>query len=131
MVRYRINAGPDGVPNLERSDFGGQDYPDGSSSWETIAHGVEDLQVEYLNGTGWSDTPGTVSCGTACGAPGQAEYDTLIRRVKVRLSARVLVANLAGQTKNESVGDAIRGELVSEVAPRAAVTSLGIGNGEV
>ena len=131
MVRYRINPDSDGVPNLERSDFGGQDYPDGSTSWETIARGVEDLQVEYLTGTGWSDTPGTVSCGTSCGAPGQAEYDTLVRRVKVRLSSRVLVANLAGQTENNSVGDAVRGELISEVAPRAAVTSLGIGNGEV
>jgi len=131
LVRYRINPGPDGTPNLERSDFGGQDYPGGGTSWEVIASGVEDLQVEYLNGTGWQDTPGTVTCNTACGAPGQAEYDTLIRRVKIRLSARALVVNVSGQTTDATGNDALRGQLETEIAPRAAVTSLGQGAGEV
>jgi type II secretory pathway pseudopilin PulG len=131
LVRYRINPGPDGTPNLERSDYGGEDYPGGDTSWEVIATGVEDLQVEYLNGVDWQDTPGTVSCGTACAAPGQAEYDTLIRRVRVRLSARALAANVTGQTTDATGSDAVRGQLETEIAPRAAVTSLGQGSGEL
>jgi prepilin-type N-terminal cleavage/methylation domain-containing protein len=129
VVRYRVRADDQGVPNLERSAFGGNNLPDGSSSWEIVARGVEDLQVEYLNGTGWHDGPGTVSCGASCGAPGQPEYDTIVRRVKIRLSARADAPNLQGQTTS-AVGDAVRGQLETEVAPRAAVVSLGMFAGD-
>jgi type II secretory pathway pseudopilin PulG len=132
MVRYRINPGADGTPNLERSAYGGEDYPgSGGTSWEVIARGVEDLQVQYLNGTGWQDTPGTVSCGAACAAPGPAEYGTLVRRVRIRLSARALVNNVTGQTRDATGNDAVRGILETEIAPRAAVTSIGQGDGEI
>jgi prepilin-type N-terminal cleavage/methylation domain-containing protein len=131
LIRYRITQDAEGVPSLERSAFGGEDWPGGGTSWEAIARGVEDLQIEYLNGVGWQDEPGIINCGGACGSPGQADYDTLVRRVRVRLSARSLVANLAGQTENANVGNAVRGELISEVAPRAAHVSLGQGNGEM
>ena len=30
VIRYRVNIDTDGTPNLERSAFGGNDYPDGS-----------------------------------------------------------------------------------------------------
>jgi type II secretory pathway pseudopilin PulG len=137
-IRYRINIDADGTPNLERSTAGGQNIPGpggGTSSWQVIAGGVEDLQVEYLNAGGWQDQPGAISCAsatTACGDTCQAvatDFDTLIRRVRVRLSARTLAANLQGQTTS-AVGNAPRGQLVTEVAPRPAMATLGSRAGE-
>ena len=131
IIRYRIALEADGTPNLERSGFGGQDYPDGTTSWELVARGVEDLQVEYENGLGWFDDPGAVSCGASCGAPGAAEYDTLTRRVRVRLSARVVGENnLTGQTTS-AVGNGVRGQLVTEVAPRTAMVNLAVFEGQM
>jgi prepilin-type N-terminal cleavage/methylation domain-containing protein len=131
VIRYRIALEADGTPNLERSGFGGQDYPDGTTSWELVARGVEDLQVDYENGLGWFDDPGATSCGANCGTPGQTEYDTLTRRVRVRLSARVVGEdNLTGQTTS-AVGNGVRGQLVTEVAPRTALASLGMFEGEL
>jgi hypothetical protein len=137
-IRYRINIDADGIPNLERSTAGGQNLPGpggGTSSWQVIAGGVEDLQVQYLNATGWQDQPGAISCASttaACGDTCQAvatDYDTLIRRVRVRLSARALEANLQGQSTS-AVGNAPRGQLVTEVAPRPAIATLGSRAGE-
>jgi len=131
-IHYRIRMDGDGVPNLERSAFGGQNLPGpggGTSSWEIIARGVEEMQVEYLNGAGWQDIPGAVSCGVNCAAPTQADYDTLIQRVKVRLSARAEAPNLQGQSTS-AVGNAVRGQLVTEVAPRTAVVTLGLHHGD-
>jgi prepilin-type N-terminal cleavage/methylation domain-containing protein len=130
-VRYRINMGTDGVPNLERSAFGGQTDLSGNSTWEIIARGVEDLQVEYENADGWQDEPGTISCGSNCAAPTVDEYDTVIRRVRIRLSARVTGGgDLQGQTTS-AVGSAVRGQLVSEVAPRPAANALGMFIGDL
>jgi len=137
-IRYRINIDAEGVPNLERSDAGGQDIPGpggGTSSWEIIALGIEDLQVEYLNAAGWQDGPGATSCASAtaaCGntcSPVASDYDTLVRRVRIRLSARALAPNLQGQTTS-AVGSAPRGQLVTEVAPRAALVTSGMGRGQ-
>jgi hypothetical protein len=131
IIRYRIALEADGTPNLERSGFGGQDYPDGTTSWELVARGVEDLQVEYENGLGWFDDPGAVSCGASCAAPGAAEYGTLTRRVRVRLSARVVGENnLTGQTTS-AVGDGVRGQLAAEVAPRTAMINLAVFAGQM
>jgi Tfp pilus assembly protein PilW len=135
-VRYRVQMDADGIPNLERSAYGGQVMPDGSSSWQIVARGVEDLQVEYENGidvsgTPWHDLPGVITCGANCAAPTQADYDTLIRRVRVRLSARATGGgNLTGQTTS-AVGNAVRGQLMTEIAPRAAVASLGMAAGDI
>jgi prepilin-type N-terminal cleavage/methylation domain-containing protein len=138
-IRYRINIDADGTPNLERSIYGGQNAPGpgaGTSSWQILASGVEDLQVEYLNAAGWQDQPGAVSCAsatTACGETCQAvatDFDTIIRRVRVRLSARALEPNLTGQTTS-AVGNAPRGQLVTEVAPRPAMATLGGQIGEI
>ena len=64
VIRYRVAPDADGVPNLWRSYYGGLNMPDGTSSWEPVAQGVEDLQVQYLNGTGnWLPTPGTSNPG--------------------------------------------------------------------
>ncbi len=140
-IRYRINIDADGTPNLERSTAGGQNLPGtgkggGTSSWQILAGGVEDLQVEYLNAAGWNDEPSTISCAsatTACGDTCQAvatDFDTIIRRVRVRLSARALEANLTGQSTS-AVGNAPRGQLVTEVAPRPAMATLGAQAGDL
>jgi prepilin-type N-terminal cleavage/methylation domain-containing protein len=132
-IRYRVSADAAGVPNLERSAFGGQVDSDGNSTWEVVARGIEDLQVQYLKGSPsaptWDDVPGLITCGTSCGSPGTADYATLIRRVRIRLSARALEPNLQGQTTS-AVGSAVRGQLVTEVAPRAAAATLESAAGE-
>jgi type II secretory pathway pseudopilin PulG len=125
LARYRINVDTEGTPNLERSAVGGQLDINGNDSWEVVARGIEDLQVEYLNGSGvWSDDPGTVSCATGCTNPTQADYDSIVQRVRVRLSARVMAPNLQGETASASGGRAVRGELVSEFAPTQATITI-------
>ena len=95
-----------------------------------IGRGVEDLQVEYLNAAGWQDVPGPITCGASCNPPGQAALDSVIRRVRVRLSARAAAANLQGQTTS-AVGSAVRGQLVTEIAPRPAISTLGQWAGDI
>ena len=129
IIRYRINLEADGTPNLERSAFGGEDV-NGLSTWQIIARGVEDMQVEYLNGVDWQDGPGLITCGLNCAAPTAADYDTVIRRVRVRLSARAMAPNLTGQSTS-AVGNAARGQLVTDIAPRPALATLGQFAGEL
>ena len=130
-IRYRINIGPDNVPNLERSAFGGQDDLGGNSTWQIIARGIEDLQVQYENATGWQEEPGSIDCGaaTGCTSPAQADYDRLVRRVRVRLSARVTESGRFAGESTSAVGTAVRGQLSTEIAPRAAATTLQMRDG--
>jgi hypothetical protein len=99
----------------------------GGTNWQVIARGIEDLQLEYLNGGNlWSNNPGIVVPCVAlpCTA---AEYNTVVRRVRVTLSARALAPLLQGETTPAagSTGpNAVRGQLVSVVSPRAAVVGL-------
>jgi hypothetical protein len=58
-------------------------------------------------------------------------YTTVIRQVRVTLSARALAPQLTGQTSQAAGGaggDAVRGQLISVVTPRAAVVALQLGN---
>jgi len=130
VIHYRIQRDAEGIPELQRSEFGGRLLLDGSSSWRTIARGIEDLQVEYETGADWHATPGVISCEPNCTAPTPAEYDRLVRRVRVTLSARALETNLQGQ-KTSAVGNAVRGQLSTDIAPRAANTTLQMGKGEL
>jgi prepilin-type N-terminal cleavage/methylation domain-containing protein len=130
-IRYRIYPDPvDGVPNLERSTAGGELDLNDNSTWQIIARGIEDFQVEYLNAAGWQNTPGSVDCGGSkgCTAPAAADYDRLVRRVRVRLSARVTESGpMAGETASAAlpnIQNAIRGQLLTEVAPRPATTAI-------
>jgi hypothetical protein len=129
-IRYRVQADAGGVPELQRSEYGGQDLEDGTSSWQTIARGIEDLQVQYENAADWQDTPGVITCEPNCAAPGAAEYDRLVRRVRVTLSARALENNLTGQ-RTSAVGNAPRGQLSTDIAPRAATATLQVRAGEL
>ncbi|MCG6923762.1 MAG: prepilin-type N-terminal cleavage/methylation domain-containing protein [Acidobacteria bacterium] len=138
FARYRIRTDAEGTPNLERSNTGGINVGTGNT-WEIVARGIEDLQIEYLNGTGaasspavWTDNPGLVTCA-ACPTATMADYNTIVQRVRVRLSARALAPNLQGQTGSTGAGvpDAVRGELISEFAPKAAAMTLAIANREL
>jgi hypothetical protein len=129
-IRYRISVDAERTPNLERSEVGGRPLPDGSSSWQVVARGIEDLQVEYETGASWASIPGVISCGPNCAAPTPADLGTLVRRVRVRLSARALEAALPGQTTS-AVGNAVRGQLATDIAPRAAHATLGMAAGEL
>jgi hypothetical protein len=131
IVRYRINLDADNIPNLERSALGGQPDANGNSSWQIVARGVEDLQVEYENGAGWQDEPGPIGCGLNCATPTQAEIDTLVRRVRIRLSARVTGGGQLAGESTSVVGTAVRGQLVTEIMPRPVAATLGMYGGEM
>ena len=70
------------------------------------------------------------SCAASCTNPTPADYDTITRRVRIRLSARAMAPGLQGQTTAASAADAVRGELVSEFAPKAALMNIGMANRE-
>jgi prepilin-type N-terminal cleavage/methylation domain-containing protein len=136
IIRYEIAIDGEGVPGLYRSPTGGMDpgvsdyvaAPDPAGHWQLVARGIEDLQVEYRNGTnrngtGWDANPDLLTC-INCANPTVADYNTLIREVRVSLSARSTARNLEGQTTSAS-GNAVRGQLTSTSSPRAALFHLG------
>ena len=79
VVRYMIAPGLDPfdtAPALWRSETGRYDTTGaaaptpvaGTTNWQIVARGIEDLQVEYLNGGGlWSNNPGVVNPCAAAG----------------------------------------------------------------
>jgi prepilin-type N-terminal cleavage/methylation domain-containing protein len=130
IVRYVVAPSTDPMdpsPALWRSTSG-QFLPDGSpgagpgagAPWQIVARGIEDLQLEYLAGDGlWRNRP-PLSVANS--------WTTLVRRVRITLSARVTAANLQGESVAGGAGpDAVRGQLITEVAPRAAFNELQIG----
>src|SRR5262249_40561309 len=60
VVRYQIARDADQVPNLWRSATGGRSQVDGyaavanppGAAWQMVARGIEDMQVQYTDGTG-------------------------------------------------------------------------------
>jgi len=126
VVRYEIRIDTDGTPNLWRSPVGGVDMSGiscgggaggGSAGWQLVARGIEDLQVQYLNGNGaWLDDPGLVS----------ADYATLVRQVRITLSGRTVnESNLQGQSRPTNTAvTAVRGQLTTIITPRAVLTAL-------
>ncbi len=137
VVRYMIAPGLDPLdtsPSLWRSDTGRYTTAGaasavpaaGAANWQLIARGIEDLQVEYLNGTDlWSNNPGVVNVCAAGGCTA-ADYANVVRRVRVTLSARALAPRLSGESAPAAgpAPNAVRGQLVSVATPRAAVLGL-------
>jgi len=141
VVRYMIAPGLDPLdpsPSLWRSESGR--YTTGgvlaavpavaaTNPWQLVARGIEDLQVEYLNGGNlWSNNPGIVNV-CAAPAPGGctvADYNNVVRRVRVTLSARTLAPLLQGATTPAGgpAPNAVRGQLTTVATPRAAVLGL-------
>jgi prepilin-type N-terminal cleavage/methylation domain-containing protein len=136
VVRYRIgpsNDPTDTSPALWRSETGryttagvavaepGEPtFPDAGSPWELVARGIEDIQIEYMPGDGlWHNQPPTVIAGT---------WTTLVRQVRITLSARSSAANIQGMTTaGGGAPTALRGQLSTTVTPRAAFNDLQMG----
>lgn len=118
---WRSSTGRYRADGTEADEPGTSGFPDANSPWELVARGIEDLQVEYLAGGGaWADSPPTVTNNT---------WNTLVRQVRITLSARATAANLAGETTTAGAGpNAIRGRLTTVVTPRAAFNELQIGS---
>jgi prepilin-type N-terminal cleavage/methylation domain-containing protein len=136
VVRYTIAPSTDPqelAPALWRSttgrfasdgspvaDPGGAGFPGAGSGWQIVARGIEDLQLEYMAGDGlWHNRPPLSVTD---------DWTTLVRRVRITLSARAAAPNMPGATIAGGAGpDAVRGQLVTEVAPRAAFNELQMG----
>jgi prepilin-type N-terminal cleavage/methylation domain-containing protein len=126
FISYRIRNGADGVPNLERRASGsvtaGVDF--GSNlAYQTVARGIEDLQVEYAV----ASAPNAWLSTATSGAPlvELDNYGTLIVKVRVTLSARATGAGkLQGEKDNATLGSAVRGQLTQTMAMRAALRTL-------
>jgi prepilin-type N-terminal cleavage/methylation domain-containing protein len=127
VIRYVIanNIDPsDSAPALWRSETGRyksdgslEATPAANNHWTLVARGIDDLQVEYMNGGGlWSNSPGAITPCPAGGCAAPADYNKVIRRLRVTLSSRA--------TDVGASAGAMRGELVSVIAPRVAVTGL-------
>ena len=129
VVRYAIAPDPAdaSVPSLWRSGTGRFDgsgnvvtSPPGGN-WQLVARGIEDLQVRYRNGAGWSDVPGDVACAGACTSPTLTDLDTIVREVQITVWSRAAAPNVAGQTTAAAGPRALRGQLMTTVSPRAAL----------
>jgi len=124
IVRYEIAVDPvDNIPGLWRSNTGGMDpatagayvpAPGPGGNWELVARGVDDLQVEYLNGAGagFAPVPGVVAAGN---------WPTVIREARVTLWARA--ATLKGAIDNTGV-PRYRMQLTSTSTPRATMAYM-------
>lgn len=145
LVRYEIRVGTDGVPNLWRSPTAGlgasasgnscdpDAFPGGNSQdWQLVARGIEDLQVRYRRPANdpaddfWADTPGAVACqdDAPCANPGTPQYDTIVREVEVRISARVLSTSPVAGEITVAGSTARRSELRTVISPRGALLAL-------
>jgi hypothetical protein len=127
VVRYEIRVDTDGTPNLWRSPVGNVPAMGGANAcgagsgandgWQLVAKGVEDLQVRYTMADGTeADIPATVL---------ENHYETLVKEVRVTLTARSEAANLAGAKAGGNAPDPkVRGAMVSVSTPRAALFAL-------
>ncbi len=107
--------GRDGIEKLEPDESG---FPGTSSPWQLVARGIEDLQIEYMAGNGlWLNRAPIMT---------PDGWDSLVRQVRITLSARSSAPNLQGATTSgDPAGPvALRGQLVTVVAPRAALNEL-------
>ncbi len=134
VVRYRIapatGVDPDPtLPALWRSETGrytaagvavpepGEgSFPQPDSPWEIVARGIEDLQVEYMDGSNLWRNQAPVST--------KDDWSSLVRQVRITLSARASAANLQGQTTAVGAPAAVRGQLSTTVTPRQAFNEL-------
>jgi prepilin-type N-terminal cleavage/methylation domain-containing protein len=137
VVRYRV--GPSNDPNdpgpaLWRSETGRYSatgaveiepgeggFPGPSSPWELVARGIEDLQVEYMPGDLlWHNQPPVSTTN---------DWTSIVRQVRITLSARAAAANLQGQTTAAGgAPNAVRGQLSTTITPRAAFQELQMGS---
>jgi len=119
VVRYRIRLDASGVPVLQRwSSDNSSLLAAGVQTYQTIARGIEDLQVQYTQASSpntWVD-----------GAPQVVNNDftTLITQVRVTLIARAEGRKLQGEKTSASGRTNVRGTLTSTGTPRATLVNL-------
>ena len=142
VVRYQIAPDPDdqSLPALWRSRTGQFTStgapgatPGATVNWEVVARGIEDLQVKYFRGGAWLDTPGDIYCDAPCNSattPNATDFNRVVRRIRVTLSARATgKSRIQGSTTaGGGARAAIRGQLMAEMTPRAALTALTTNN---
>jgi len=120
VVRYRIRVDTSGVPVLQRwSSDDANLLTGGNLKYETIARGIEDLQVQYTQA---GVTPTTWQNGAP--AVANNNYNTLINQVRVTLIARAEGRKLQGQKTSASGRTNVRGTLTSTGTPRATLVNL-------
>jgi|CXWL01.1.fsa_nt_gi prepilin-type N-terminal cleavage/methylation domain-containing protein len=128
-IRYGLGLDVDGTPSLFRSSTGGYDNVSGAyntlppgDAWQLVARGIEDLQIRYrvVDAAGnpvWQDNAPTIV---------PPSFDNVVREVEITMWARTVGENLL-QGQSQALGNgvtAVRGSLVSSVAPRAAQIAL-------
>lgn len=129
-IRYQLANDTDGVPSLFRSVSGGFDSttelfsnPPGSA-WQLVARGIEDFQVRYRVFAGWVNTAPTIVANTALAR------DNIVREIEITLWARApgIAAGQAPMAGSSVAAgnrvNAVRGSLITSVAPRAAQLAL-------
>lgn len=128
VVRYEIRTDAEGIPNLWRSPVGdtfainqGNACRGGGGGgvdpWQLLAKGIEDMQIRYTMADGSEDDmPAVVANGN---------YSTLVKEVRVTLTARSEAANLQGAKAGTNPGGLkVRGAMTSVTSPRAALFVL-------
>jgi prepilin-type N-terminal cleavage/methylation domain-containing protein len=124
VVRYRIRLDPAGVPMLERwsSDAPGSIVAGAPVGFQTLARGIENLQVQYLRADGNPDLAGDWQDNAP--AVVSPDYASLVTQVRVLLAARSEALNIAGATTSAAGPAAIRGTLTSSASPRATLMNM-------
>ena len=117
VVRYRIRNDADGVPVLQRSSTA-----DFAAGFQTVARGVENLQVQYLR----ADADPTVAANWQDNAPPVVanQWGSLISQVRVTLASRSEARNVQGETAAATARTALRGRLTSTGSPRSTLAAL-------
>jgi prepilin-type N-terminal cleavage/methylation domain-containing protein len=137
VIRYQVALSGDPLdtaPCLWRSETGGRlgpayatvtDPP--SAAWQLIARGIEDMQVQYMDGNGvFADVPGVIVVPPPPVVPGAGI--PIIRRLRVTLSARSTALNMTGTVpaaaNAAALPVALRAQIAAEMSPRAALLWL-------
>lgn len=117
LVTYQIVPDAAGVPMLQRMTSANT-----GAGFQTLARGIEDLQVQYITAAldpavpgNWTDNAPVVVDGT---------WSSLITQVRVTLSARSEAQNVQGASTAATGTTALRGRLTSTASPRSSLQAL-------
>jgi hypothetical protein len=154
VIRYGIRRDADGIPNLYRFSTSSLGQIPPATTWQLVAKGIEDMQVQYRTldpvtlapASTWTDEPPAVagcdpanpsadccdpgcvppSCmqPTGCRQPTNAGLAKLVTEVRVSLTARSEAQNIQGTTSSVSGGNRIRGTLTQTISPRSTLFAL-------
>ena len=154
VVRYGIRRDSDQIPSLYRFSTGSLGQIPPVTTWQLVAKGIEDMQVQYRSldpvtlqpATNWTNEPPAVagcdptnpaanccdpgcimpSCQqpAGCVQPTNAGMARLVTEVRVTLTARSEAQNIQGATTSVAGGTRIRGSLTQTITPRATLFAL-------